>query len=189
MNVMHATLAVAVIVAASLGEVKDFNLADVSGKKHTADEWKDHKAVVLIFLSPDCPVSNFYAPEYARLARVYSEKGVRFYGIHPDPQVTADEAAKHAKKYNLTFPVLLDPTHAVTRQTGVRVTPEVAVLSPTGRIAYRGRIDDRYNADGVRREVPTTHELDDALAALTAGKLPATAQTRAYGCPLPEPKK
>jgi peroxiredoxin len=174
---------------ATPAEVRDFALADVKGHPHTAAGWKDKKAVVLLFVATECPVSNYYTSEYVRLAKAFADKGVQFYAIHPDPDVTAADAAKHADEYRLPFPVLLDPTHTVTRQTGVKVVPEAVVLSPAGRILYRGRIDDRYNARGVRREVVTTHNLEDALTAAVAGKVPAVSETSAYGCPLPKPKK
>jgi peroxiredoxin len=169
--------------------VKNFALVDATGTRHTAAAWKGKKAVVLLFLSTDCPVSNFYCPEYARLAKEFSGKGVLFYGVHPDPLVTAADAARHAAEYRLPFPVLLDPSHAVTRQTGVKVVPEAVVLSGEGHILYRGRIDNRYTPDGVRREVPTSRDLQNALAAVVAGNRPAVARTEAYGCPLPEPAK
>jgi hypothetical protein len=69
------------------------------------------------------------------------------------------------------------------------VVPEAVVLSPQGRILYRGRIDDRYTADGIRREVPTSRDLEAALTAVVAGKQPPVARTKAFGCPLPEPAK
>jgi peroxiredoxin len=184
-----ALLLGAVLAAEKPSAVKDFSLADVAGKKHTREEWKGKKAVVLFFLGTECPVSNFYAPEYARLARAFADKGVICYGVHPDPDVTAQDAARHAADYRLSFPVLLDPTQAVTRQAGVQVVPSAVVLSPAGMVLYRGRIDDRYTADGVRREVPTRRDLELALQAVTAGKAVAVAETKAFGCPLPEPVK
>jgi peroxiredoxin len=166
-----------------------FALTDAAGKRHTAADWKGKKAVVLLFLGTDCPVSNFYCPEFARLAKAFAPRGVLFYGVHPDPDVTAADAARHAADYKLPFPVLLDPTHAAARPAGVRVIPEAVVLSPDGAMLYRGRVDDRYTADGVRREVPTTRDLEAALAAVVAGKKPPVARTRAYGCLLPDPAK
>jgi peroxiredoxin len=190
---MKSFLVLAYLLAAPATDrpaaVENFALADAAGKKHTSADWKGRKAVVLFFLGTDCPVSNFYCHEYARLAKAFTEKGVLFYGVHPDAYVTAADAAKHAAEYRLPFPVLLDPTHAVTRQTGVRVVPEAVVLSADGRIQYRGRIDDRYNAAGVRREIPTTRDLEEALAAAVAGQKPPVAETKAFGCPLPEPAK
>lgn len=169
--------------------VKNFALVDAAGKKHSASDWKNTKAVVMFFLSPDCPVSNFYCPEYGRLAKTFADKGVQFYGVHPDPFVTAEDAAKHAGEFQLRFPILLDPKHTITEPSGVTVTPEAVVLSSRGQVLYRGRIDDRYNSAGVRREVPTTRDLENALQAILAGGRPAVAHTPAFGCPLPAPRK
>jgi peroxiredoxin len=169
--------------------VRRFVLLDSAGKEHTSAAWKGKKAVVLLLLGTDCPVSNFYCPEYARLARRFSARDVLFYGIHPDPDVTAADAARHAAEYGLPFPVLLDPAQAVTGQTGAKVVPEAVVLSPEGRILYRGRIDDRYNDRGIRREIVTRHDLLDVLTAALAGKKPPVEVTKAFGCPLPEPRK
>src|SRR4051812_28153601 len=87
-----------------LGAITDFALPDARGKKHTARDWVGSKAVVLLFLGTECPVSNGYAPEYRRLTDAYAGKGVRFYGVHPDPDVTATLAARHAAEYRLVFP-------------------------------------------------------------------------------------
>jgi peroxiredoxin len=168
---------------------KEFALADTAGRKHTAAEWKDQKAVVLFFLGTECPVSNGYAPEMARLAKEYGPRGVLFWGVHPDPDVTAAAAARHAKEYRLGFTVLLDPGQTLASRTGVRVTPEVVVLSAAGQVLYRGRIDDRYSADGKRREEPSRKDLEEALRAVLAGKEPAAREAKAYGCPLPPARR
>jgi peroxiredoxin len=179
----------ATLSSARAAAVKEFALMDARGKRHSLAEWKEKKAVVLIFLGTDCPVSNFYAPQYTRLAKTFTGKGVLFYGIHADPDVTAADAAKHAAEYRLTFPVLLDPTHLVARPAGVEVVPSAVLLDPDGKILYRGRIDDRYTAEGIRREVPTRRDLEEAVKAVLAGKAPSRAEAKGYGCPLPEPAK
>lgn len=190
---MNSLLLAACLMGGPVSErpasVRDFALVDAKGTNHTAADWKGKKAVVLLFLATECPVSNYYCPELAKLAKAFAEKGVLFYGIHPDPELTAKDAAKHAEEYRLPFPTLLDPTHSVTRQTGVAIVPEAVVLAADGRIMYRGRIDDRYNESGIRRETVTTRDLEDAITAVVAGKAPAVAQTKAFGCPLPEPAK
>ncbi|MBI3725093.1 redoxin domain-containing protein [bacterium] len=164
-------------------------LTDIEGKKHTILEWKGKSAVVLFFIGTECPVSNSYAPEYVRLSKAFAAKGVAFFGIHPDPEVTAEQAAKHAKDYGIDFPILLAPTQAVTTQKGITIVPEAVVLSAEGTILYRGRVDDRYSLDGKRREEPSVHELEVALQAVLDGKLPPVLETKPFGCPLPEARK
>jgi hypothetical protein len=67
--------------------------------------------------------------------------------------------------------------------------PSAVVLSAAGEVLYRGRVDDRYTPEGVRREVPTTRDLENALRALTDGKPVPVPETKPFGCPLPEPAK
>jgi peroxiredoxin len=170
-----------------LPQVKDFSLLDPKGGRHTPQEWRERKAVVLVFLGTECPVSNGYAPLMSRLARGCQAKGVAFYGVHPDPDVTAEVAAKHAAEYQLTFTLLLDPRQVLASQTGVTRVPEAVVLSPAGQVLYRGRIDDRYSQNGQRRDEPRTRDLEAAVEAVLAGRKPDPATTEVFGCPLPPP--
>jgi peroxiredoxin len=165
--------------------VDDFDLLDTRGLSHTRAEWRASKAVVLCFLATECPVSNAYAPELRRLADVYRPRGVAFFGVHSDPDVTADQAARHAKEYGLSFPVLLDPAQELAGSVGVKVTPEVALVGGDGRVFYHGRVDDTYLRDGKHRTVRRTHDLQNALEAVLADRVPADATGPAFGCPLP----
>jgi peroxiredoxin len=166
-----------------------FDMVDVSGGVHRADEWTGKKAIVLLFIGAECPVSNSYSPEFGRLAKTLGEKGVLFFGVHCDEDLTAAEAAKHAKEYSLTFPILLDPKQKLATAVGARTTPETVLLSPTGDVLYRGRIDDRYALDGKRRDEPSRRDLEDAIIAVLAGQKPAAAETKCFGCPLPRLKR
>jgi thiol-disulfide isomerase/thioredoxin len=169
--------------------LKGLVLSDVSGRKHALADSRDGKGVVLLFLGTECPVSNGYTPEMSRLAAAYGPKGVSFLGIHPDPAVTAEAARKHADEYRLGFPVVLDPEQDLARRVGATVVPQAVLLSPAGEVLYRGRIDDRYAPDGKRRDEPRTRDLRRAIEAVLAGKSPPARETKAFGCPLPEPRR
>jgi peroxiredoxin len=163
-----------------------FSLRDTAGTAHTVKEWKEKKAVVLLFIAVECPVSNFYSPDFSRIAKDYGHRGVAVYGVHSDPDVSAADGAKHAKEYGLDFPVLLDPKQKLAEAVGARKTPEAFVLSPDGKVIYHGRIDDRYSLDGKRRDEPTRCDLTAAIDAVLAGKTPEVIETEPYGCPLPK---
>jgi peroxiredoxin len=165
--------------------VTTFSLSDVKGQAHTGDEWHGKQAVVLFFLGAECPVSNGYSPDMCKLAEEYAERGVVCYGVHVEPGLAAEDAARHAEEYGLTFPILLDPEQKLAGMVGARVTPDTVVVQPDGAVAYRGRIDNRYSVKGKRRDNPTKHELVDAIEAVLAGQAPAVSETEAYGCPLP----
>jgi peroxiredoxin len=174
--------------AAPLATVPRFSLTDADGVTHSNLQWRDAKAVVLLFLGAECPVSNGYSPVFRDLARRYAARGVMTLGVYSDPTLTADAAAAHAKEYDLDFPTLFDPEQVLARGCGARITPEAVVALATGEVVYRGRIDNRYALDGKRRDEANVFDLDAALTATLAGKLPAVRETKAFGCPLPSIK-
>ena len=57
------------------------------------------RAVVLIFLSFDCPISNQYAPEIQRLEATFSRKGIRFWLVYPNADETTEAVRKHTREY------------------------------------------------------------------------------------------
>jgi thiol-disulfide isomerase/thioredoxin len=141
------------------------------------------KAIVFLFTSTDCPISNRYAPDVRRLAEEFGPKGVVFRMVYPNP---ADEAAairEHMTSFGYagTMDALRDPKHTLVKYAGATITPEAVVVA-SGRIVYRGRIDDRYVDLGLERPAPTRHDLADALAAVIAGTPIAQAKTQAVGC-------
>ena len=140
------------------------------------------KAVVLLFIARDCPISNAYAPEIKRLIARYTPQKVAFYLVYPDPDTSLAAAKQHAKEYGYTCPLVLDPAHRLARKAGATVTPEAAVFAPGGRLLYRGRIDDLYFGFSKRRDHATRHDLRDALDAVLAGRVIAAPRTQAIGC-------
>jgi len=165
----------------------DFDLLDAAGRRHTAREWKEARAVALFFIAAECPISNRYAPEINRIVAAYSARGVAFYGVHSDPDVGAEAARRHARDYGFDFPVLLDPAQTLASQTGVTLTPTAMILGPAGELLYRGRIDNRYLDFGKYRDAGVNPDLRLALDAVIAGKLVAEKYTKSIGCALPPP--
>ncbi len=139
------------------------------------------KAVVLLFVRSDCPISNRYAPALQRLYHRYSSRGVEFRLVYPEPGLTASALERHCKEYGLAIPALLDADHKYVDRAQVRVTPEAAVFV-NGRLVYQGRIDDRFVDIGKSRPEATRHDLDEVLTAVATGKSIQRRQTRAVGC-------
>jgi hypothetical protein len=140
-------------------------------------------AIVFLFTSTDCPVSNRYAPEVRRTAERFARAGIVFRLVYPNPTDDAAAIREHMKafSYEGDIAAVRDPRHALVKYVGATITPEVAVYAG-GRIVYRGRIDDRYVDLTVERPAPTTHDLADALAAVVAGRPIRRATTQAVGC-------
>jgi peroxiredoxin len=165
-----------------------FTLRDTEGVVHTTDEWSHARAVVVFFITTDCPLSNAYAPEMNRITQEYASRGVRVYAVQGDTTIPDVEVRKHAHEFAYTFPVLLDPSLILARDTGATVTPEVALLSPQGSVLYLGRIDNRVQDFGKVRYEATELDLRDALNDVLAGRPVAHPRTQAIGCSITYPR-
>lgn len=140
---------------------------------------------VVVFLGNECPVSNAYAEELKRIVATFSAKGVRFLGVYPEADVTAEDVRRHLREYGMNIDVALDPKLAAVNWTGATRMPEAAVIDRAGIRRYRGRIDNLYASLGNRRAHVTKHDLRDAIAAVLAGKKVAEPVTAAIGCVIP----
>ena len=152
------------------------------------DLFKEHKsanALVLIFVSNECPIANRYAPEIERLHKRYASNQIAFVLVHSDPSETQAAIKKHARQFGYTCAVVRDADQQLARKAGVKVTPEAAVFLPSGKRVYRGRIDNRYEKFGKARPEPTERDLQAALDAIVQGRRVAKSETRAIGCYIP----
>jgi len=140
---------------------------------------------VLIFVLHDCPICNRYAPEINRIAADYKPSDVATYVVYEERDLRPSQARAHAKAYGLTCGLLYDPWHELANKVTATSAPEAVVLSPTGEVVYRGRIDDSFYHFGMLSRQPTTHDLRDAVDALLAGKEIAVSQTPVVGCSIP----
>src|SRR5262245_32747063 len=127
-------------------KIDPFTLADAAGKPWSLAAVKDPRAVVVVFLSFDCPVSTSYSPTLAELHKAYAGKGVTFLGVNASDELTPAEVAKKATEYSLPFPVLMDSGAKVADLFKAKSVPEAFVLDHNLVLRYRGRVDNSYSA-------------------------------------------
>jgi peroxiredoxin len=159
-----------------------FQLRDTVGGVHTPAEWARQKAVVLFFITTDCPVGNSYVPEMNRLHDAYGGRGVAFYGVQADPTVAGDVVARYARDFRYSFPLLLDPTQILVRHANATITPQVAILSPEGRLLYLGPVDNRVEDFGKTRPQATESYARLVLDSILSGKGVTFAPHKSIGC-------
>jgi hypothetical protein len=137
---------------------------------------------VLAFVTTQCPISNQSLPLLQAIAREFQTEGVRVWLVYPSRLDSAARIRAHRAEYGYDLPALRDPEHRLTARAKVRVTPSVGVFTTDRRLAYSGRIDDRYVAFGVARPQARVHDLQNALRELLAGRAVEPASTAAVGC-------
>ena len=136
---------------------------------------------VTLFVDSDCPVSNRYAPELQRLEQRYAPKGVSFWLVYPDPDISAETIHVHMRDYGYAIPALRDPEHTLVRRANALVTPEAGIFLADGTLVYHGRIDNRYVDLTQRRPEATEHDVEAVLDALLAGQSVDASWTPAPG--------
>jgi hypothetical protein len=143
------------------------------------------RLVVLVFAASDCPISNRYVPEIARLNREFIKQGVRIWWVFPNPADNSSAVAEHNHSFAIAEPTVLDTRQYLVHLAHVTTTPEAAVFRANGEVlreVYRGRIDDRYLSIGQERPQPQHHDLEAAIAAALSDKPVPLAAGPPIGC-------
>lgn len=162
-----------------VGEIiEDFKLPDASsGRVKALSALRGAKGTVLIFISVQCPVSNAYNERIEKLASDYRARGVNVIGINANATESAEDVKQHAAAKNLTFTILKDKGNKIADRLGAQVTPEAFFLDASGKLVYRGRIDNSRAGTAI-----TANDLREAIEATLAGQPVAKSEARAFGC-------
>ena len=172
----------AVVVGLVLAPAPPLLVTDVDGRSWTLLAPPAGKPELLFFIGTECPISNRYAPEIARICREYGARGVQCFLVYPDASTRPAGAKTHRQAFGLAaIPAIIDTRYAVVDAAGARVTPEAVIFTSRGR-AYRGRIDDQYLDVTRSRPAPAHHDLRLALDAILAGRPAPGPQVPAVGC-------
>jgi thiol-disulfide isomerase/thioredoxin len=169
---LHAfklTTAIVLFLAAGCAKVPPDPIPQLLSNKQGA---------IFVFLSPDCPLSQNYAPTLNRLRSQFQPNGIEFYAVFPGKPVVDDFIAT----YKITFPVLMDSDFQLTDFFGATKTPEAFVLDPQGNFIYKGAIDNRAPELGQQRTVITEYYLLDALNSIIQHRDLRVKQTPSVGC-------
>lgn len=170
--------------AEPLRKATDFRLQDPRDQDTIAlsELCSKNKAVVLVFLGVECPLSNQFVPVLAGLHKEYKDKGIAFVGINANAQDSRERVAMHARQHAIPFPVGKDIGNKVADEIGARRTPEAFVIDSTCTIRYQGRIDDQFGIGYARAGKPTRCDLAAALDEILSGKAVSVPRTDATGC-------
>lgn len=166
----------------------DFTLTDLDGRKIKLSELvkaAGTKAVVIEWFNPECPFvvkHHQKNPTFANLTKEFGDKGVTFIAINSGASgkqgYGKDKNIAAKKDFKMTYPVLLDESGDVGRLYGAKTTPHMFIVTPDGKIAYNGAIDNNRSAG----QAGDVNYVAKALREILAGKPVSEAQTQPYGC-------
>ncbi|HWB09404.1 MAG TPA: thioredoxin family protein [Pirellulales bacterium] len=165
-------------------QAPDFSLPNVDGRMVALADFKDAKALLVVFMCNHCPFVKHVAPELARLAKDYQPRGVAVVGINSNDAVNyPDDAppkmAEEAKNRGYTFPYLFDESQQVAKAYRAACTPDFFLFDARRQLVYRGQLDSSRPDSGI----PVTGaDLRAALDAVLAGSGPSPDQKPSIGC-------
>lgn len=167
---------------------RDFRLTDSNGRNHSLAQYRG-KTVVLEWNNPGCPYvqKHYKSGNMQRSQAAARAQGVVWLTVNsgaPGKQGHMNGAQANAfvgEQKAAPAAYLLDPRGVVGKAYVATTTPEMFVITPQGRVAYMGAIDDKptnkvEDVPGARNHVLA------ALDELRAGKPVSVAKTRSYGC-------
>jgi mono/diheme cytochrome c family protein len=163
-------------------------LRDLRGNGRALHSFKGNRALVLVFLGAECPLSNLYLPGLLETEKHYRPRKVQFLAVYPNEHEDLDQVAAHARDRDIPFPVLKDYGQRLSNTLGVARVPSVVVLDGGFALRYRGRVNDRYGVS-FRRQKATRQDLASALDDVLAGKPVSVPETEADGCVLERAEK
>lgn len=166
----------------------DFKLKNIDGRLVSLADTKDAKGespkgYIVTFTCNTCPYAVMYEDRIIELHNKYAPKGWPVVAIQPNaPEVkpgdSFEEMKVRAKEKNFPFVYLFDEGQKVFPQYGATRTPHVFLLDSNRKVRYIGAIDNNpQDAEAV-----TKPYLEDAIAAIEAGKEPDPNFTKAIGC-------
>lgn len=155
---------------------------DTDGATQMVSNYLDENGLVMLFLSPECPLCQNYTVAIRSLQKEYAAKGIPFIGIVSGNFYTKEQVRRYQVKYNLEMDILFDPDFKLSEYYGATVTPEAAFLDKKGELKYRGAIDNWAISLGKKRLNTTEHYLSDALDNFLSGNKINPDETKPVGC-------
>lgn len=140
------------------------------------------RPTLLHFYNPACPCSRFNLDHVRGLAKRFEREANFIAVLECEPEDAAQGVDALSEPFGHT---MFDPDGSIAALVGVYSTPQAAILTPEGRLYWRGNYNvSRYCAN------PESEFARIALERVCAGSdapaPDARAQT-AWGCPLPDP--
>ena len=160
-----------------------FDLPGSDGRRHNFADVKGRNGTLVFFTCNHCPYVVGSEDRMKALFDRLEYQGVSMVAIHSNetkdhPTDTFEAVIARMKEKGFRWRSLHDAEQFVARAYGAERTPHYFLFGQDGKLVYSGR-QDNSPRDASKAE---THELDDAIADMLAGRPVAVPRTDAIGC-------
>lgn len=118
---------------ASGTKAPQFELPTLDGSKFSLQESSAGGPVLAIFFKISCPVCQYALPYFERIYKAYGGKNLTFIGVSQNEK---HDTAEFARRFGITFPLLLDDTKTfpVSNAYGLTTVPTTFWIAEGGEI-------------------------------------------------------
>jgi peroxiredoxin len=164
-------------------QAPDFDLPGHDGRNHSFKSVKGAKGTLVFFTCNHCP---YVVGSEERMVSLFGKAkalGISMVGIHSNetkdhPTDDFDHVKRRMREMGFGWLSLRDESQLVARAYGAERTPHYFLFDADDRLVYSGRMDNSPR-DASKAE---THELEDAIADMLAGRPARLDRTDAIGC-------
>jgi peroxiredoxin len=150
----------------------DFNLKGIDGKNHSLSDFKDAKALLILFMCNHCPYVIAKQQMIVDLQAKYKDKGLVVVGINSNESESEkyaednfDGMVKTAQEKGFNFVYLHDETQEVAKAYGASCTPDPFLFDSEQKLVYHGRLNNQMEPD----DEVTENDMGKAVEAVLAG--------------------
>jgi len=127
----------------------NFSLKGTDDKTYTLENFKDAKAILIVFMCNHCPYVIPKLPELKRIQKDFQDKGLVVIGINPNnakdyPDDSFLNMKKIVSEMRFNFLYLRDETQETAKEYGAVCTPDPFLFDCNKRLIYHGRLDDTH---------------------------------------------
>jgi peroxiredoxin len=154
----------------------------LTAKPVALEDFRDRKALLVMFICRHCPYVMHVKPELIRLGNDFRNKDLGIVAISANdanayPADAPDKLAEMAR--DLPFPLLYDEPQGVAKAYRAVCTPDFFLFNQDRRLVYRGQLDD--SRPGNNRPL-TGRDLRAAIDAVLLDKPVDPNQRASVGC-------
>lgn len=155
-----------------------------SEKKISLEDFKQKKALLVMFICRHCPYVQHIKEELALLGKDYQSKDAGIIAISSNDAANYPEDAPESLKAfkvseGFVFPFCYDQSQQVAKAYSAACTPDFFLFNERRALVYRGQLDDSRPGNG---KPVTGKDLRTAIDAVLAGKPAIKDQRPSIGC-------
>ncbi|MDP6547385.1 MAG: thioredoxin family protein [Candidatus Woesearchaeota archaeon] len=160
----------------------DFTLPATDGKTYSLDDFKDAKAILIVFMCNHCPYVKPKLNELKRITSDYKDKGLIVLGINSNedenyPDDSFENMKKVVEEKGINFIYLRDETQETAKDYGASCTPDPLLFDSNLNLIFHSRLDDTHGEEAANK-----HEMHEAIGQyLENGSISLTEQP-SLGC-------